>query len=78
MSWPPWPRPGRRWAAHPEPGLGAHPKINISVKPSALYSQLRAVAFRHSVERAKERLREIYRRAVKLGAHVILTWRAAS
>jgi RHH-type proline utilization regulon transcriptional repressor/proline dehydrogenase/delta 1-pyrroline-5-carboxylate dehydrogenase len=51
---------------------GHAPKINISVKPSALYSQLRASAFRHSVERAKERLREIYRRAVKLGAHVIL------
>ncbi len=51
---------------------GHTPKINISVKPSALYSQLRASAFSHSVERAKERLREIYRRAMKLGAHVIL------
>ncbi len=51
---------------------GHTPKINISVKPSALYSQLRPSAFSHSVERAKERLREIYRRAMKLGAHVIL------
>ena len=51
---------------------GHTPKINVSVKPSALYSQMRAAAFEHSVERAKERLREIYRRAVKIGAHVIL------
>jgi RHH-type proline utilization regulon transcriptional repressor/proline dehydrogenase/delta 1-pyrroline-5-carboxylate dehydrogenase len=51
---------------------GHTPKSNISVKPSALYSQLRPVAFRHSVERAKERLREIYRKAMTTGAHVIL------
>ena len=51
---------------------GHTPKINISVKPSALYSQLRAAAFSHSVERAKERLRAIYRKAMKIGAHVIL------
>jgi RHH-type proline utilization regulon transcriptional repressor/proline dehydrogenase/delta 1-pyrroline-5-carboxylate dehydrogenase len=51
---------------------GHTPKINISVKPSALYSQLRPAAFRHSVERAKERLREIYRKAMTTGAHVIL------
>src|SRR4030042_593612 len=47
---------------------GHTPKINISVKPSALYSQLRPAAFRHSVERAKERLREIYRQAMTAGA----------
>jgi RHH-type proline utilization regulon transcriptional repressor/proline dehydrogenase/delta 1-pyrroline-5-carboxylate dehydrogenase len=51
---------------------GHTPKLIISVKPSALYSQFRAAAFQHSVERARERLREIYRRAVKVGAHVIL------
>ena len=51
---------------------GHAPKINVSVKPSALYSQLRAAAFERSVEQAKARLRDIYRRAVKTGAHIIL------
>jgi RHH-type proline utilization regulon transcriptional repressor/proline dehydrogenase/delta 1-pyrroline-5-carboxylate dehydrogenase len=51
---------------------GHSPKINVSVKPSALYSQMRPAAFEHTVERAAERLRELYRKAVKIGAHVVL------
>ena len=51
---------------------GHAPKINVSVKPSALYSQMRPAAFEHGVERAGERLRELYRKAVKIGAHVVL------
>ena len=47
-------------------------KVSVSVKPSALYSQLRAAAFEHSVEKAKARLRAIYSKAVKLGAQVVL------
>jgi RHH-type proline utilization regulon transcriptional repressor/proline dehydrogenase/delta 1-pyrroline-5-carboxylate dehydrogenase len=51
---------------------GHSPKINVSVKPSALYSQQRPAAFEHSVESSAERLRELYRKAVKIGAHVVL------
>ena len=51
---------------------GHAPKINVSVKTSALYSQLKARAFEHSVERAKGRLREIVRRAMKIGAFINL------
>lgn len=51
---------------------GHAPKINVSVKTSALYSQLRARAFEYSIERAKGRLREIVRRAMKIGAFINL------
>jgi len=47
-------------------------KVNLSVKPSALYSQMNAEAMAHSVSRAKERLRPIFRKAVEMGAHVCL------
>lgn len=51
---------------------GNAPKVNVSVKASTLYSQFRAVAFEHSVEKAKARLRAIYGKAVKSGATVVL------
>jgi RHH-type proline utilization regulon transcriptional repressor/proline dehydrogenase/delta 1-pyrroline-5-carboxylate dehydrogenase len=51
---------------------GCVPKINVSVKPSAMYSQMNARAFDYSVSRAKERLRPIFRKAVETGAHVCL------
>lgn len=51
---------------------GFTPKVNISLKPSALYSQMNAVAFDYSVDRAKERLRPIFRKAMNLGAFVCL------
>lgn len=51
---------------------GAAPKVNVSVKPSAMYSQMNARAFDHSVSRAKERLRPILRKAVGIGGHVCL------
>jgi RHH-type proline utilization regulon transcriptional repressor/proline dehydrogenase/delta 1-pyrroline-5-carboxylate dehydrogenase len=56
-----------------EPGdldWGCVPKINVSVKPSAMYSQMNARAFDYSVSRAKERLRPILRQAVGMNAHV--------
>ena len=69
-------REQRRWTAL-EPaadGLdwGSSPKINISVKASAMDSQLSARAFQYSIERAKARLRPILRRAVEVGAFVNL------
>ena len=51
---------------------GCVPKVNVSIKPSAMYSQMHARAFDHSVDRAKERLRPIFRKAVAAGAHVCL------
>jgi RHH-type proline utilization regulon transcriptional repressor/proline dehydrogenase/delta 1-pyrroline-5-carboxylate dehydrogenase len=51
---------------------GAAPKINLSIKPTAMYSQMKALAFEQSVEMAKERLRPLFRRAMELGAFVNL------
>jgi len=49
---------------------GSAPKINVSVKASAMYSQMNARAFDYSIGRAKERLRPILRRAIEIGAFV--------
>jgi RHH-type proline utilization regulon transcriptional repressor/proline dehydrogenase/delta 1-pyrroline-5-carboxylate dehydrogenase len=49
---------------------GSSPKINVSVKASAMYSQMKARAFEYSIDRAKERLRPILRRAMEIGAFV--------
>ncbi|MFH1490507.1 MAG: bifunctional proline dehydrogenase/L-glutamate gamma-semialdehyde dehydrogenase, partial [Pseudomonadota bacterium] len=57
---------------HGDLDWGCAAKVNLSVKPSALYSQMHAGAIAHSVSRAKERLRPIFRKAVKMGAHVCL------
>ena len=51
---------------------GHSPKVNISVKVSAMYSQMNNVAFDHSVGMAKERLRPLFRRAMATGAFVNL------
>ncbi len=47
---------------------GVAPPVNISVKATALYSQLRPAAFERSVAAAKERLRPILREAMRHGA----------
>ena len=49
---------------------GSSPKINVSVKASAMYSQMNARAFQYSIDRATERLRPILRRAIEIGAFV--------
>lgn len=51
---------------------GFAPKVNISLKPSALYSQMNPVAFDYGVDRAKERLRPIFRKAMQWGTFVCL------
>jgi len=51
---------------------GYAPKINVSVKPSAMYSQMHPRAFEYSVAQVKERLKPIFRKAVAAGAHVYL------
>ena len=51
---------------------GHSPKVNVSIKASAMYSQMNACAFDDSVEMAKERLRPLFRRAIATGAFVNL------
>ncbi len=51
---------------------GHSPKVNISIKVSAMYSQMNACAFDHSVAMARERLRPLFRKAVTTGAFVNL------
>jgi len=51
---------------------GHSPRVNVSIKVSAMYSQMNACAFEHSIEKSKDRLRPILRRAVKAGAFVHL------
>ena len=51
---------------------GQFSDISISVKPSAMYSQMNNVAFDYSVDKAKERLRPIFRKAMSIGAHICL------
>ena len=66
----------RKW-----PGLGASSgdldwghssKLNISLKTSAMYSQMDPCAFEYSIDRAKDRLRPILRKAVHAGAFICL------
>lgn len=51
---------------------GFSPKINVSIKPSAMYSQMNARAFDFSVEAALKRLRPLFRQAKQIGAAVLL------
>jgi RHH-type transcriptional regulator, proline utilization regulon repressor / proline dehydrogenase / delta 1-pyrroline-5-carboxylate dehydrogenase len=51
---------------------GVAAKVNFSIKPSSMYSQMSARAFDHSISRAKERLRPLLRKAMNMGAHVCL------
>ena len=51
---------------------GHSPRVNVSIKTSAMYSQMNACAFEHSIEKAKERLRPILRRAMQAGAFINL------
>ena len=68
-------RASSRWASlGGEAALdwGAAPRVNISIKPSSLYSQISGRAFERSVDHARERLRPILRKAIALDAAVLL------
>ena len=62
------------WAPLGEAELdwGAAPRVNISVKPSSLYSQFRPQAFEAGVAAAVERLRVICKEAIAHGAAICL------
>ena len=51
---------------------GVAPMVNVSIKTSAMYSQMRTCAFERSVAKAREQLVPIMRRAVAAGAFVHL------
>ncbi|HBX22774.1 MAG TPA: L-glutamate gamma-semialdehyde dehydrogenase [Desulfotomaculum sp.] len=51
---------------------GHAPKINISIKPSALYSQMDPKSIDSSIAKAKERLRPVFRAAISTGSFVLL------
>ncbi len=51
---------------------GHSPRVNISLKTSAMYSQINPCAVRHSIEKSKERLRPILRKAIHSGAFICL------
>jgi len=45
---------------------GDSPKVNISIKPSALYSQINPADFKGSVEHILDRLKPVYRKIVEM------------
>ncbi len=51
---------------------GRVPRVNVSIKVSALYSQIDPVDFQGSIDSMKERLRPLFRKAMKNGAFVNL------
>jgi len=51
---------------------GDSPKVNVSVKPSALFSQARPVDFAGSVEGILVRLKGIYRKVVEIGGFLCI------
>ncbi len=51
---------------------GRSPRINLSIKTSALYSQMNPCSFEHSVHMAKGRLRPIVHRVMRAGGSITL------
>ncbi len=51
---------------------GHSPRVNVSLKTSAMYSQINPCAFDYSIDKAKERLRPILRKAVETESFVYL------
>jgi len=50
--------------------LGPLPRVNVSIKPTALATHYEPLSRREGIDSAKERIRPILRRAAALGAHV--------
>ncbi|EPR44390.1 delta-1-pyrroline-5-carboxylate dehydrogenase [Desulfovibrio sp. X2] len=60
----------KSWKAHNSSGdldWGCAPKVNVSVKPSAFYSQSKAVDVAGTVSGMLKRIRPIYKRIVQMG-----------
>ncbi|WP_045221718.1 L-glutamate gamma-semialdehyde dehydrogenase [Desulfonatronum thioautotrophicum] len=63
-SWKPLASPG---GASPDLDWGHTPRLNVSIKPSALYSQAKAVDVEDTVQGILSRLRPIYAKVKELG-----------
>ncbi|HMD54983.1 MAG TPA: proline dehydrogenase family protein, partial [Phycisphaerae bacterium] len=61
----------RSWNANSHP-IGRQPKVQLSIKASALYSQMRSVDVDGGVAAIKARLRDIFRAARDAGAAITL------
>jgi len=53
---------------------GSHPKFNISLKPTSLYSQAKPADFDNSVEAMVMRIRPVYERCSKAAVRCASTW----
>jgi len=51
---------------------GDSPKVNVSIKPSALYSQINPADFKGSVEHILDRLKPVYRKIVELNGFMCI------
>lgn len=51
---------------------GSMPKVNVSVKPSALYSQAKPVAMEDSVEGIRKRLAPLYKKVMDMGGFMCI------
>lgn len=58
---------GKDASADPNLDWGSMPKVNASIKPSALYSQAKPVALEDSVQGILGRLKPIYRKVINMG-----------
>ncbi len=67
-NWKPLTGPG----PNPEFDWGCMPKINISIKPSALYSQAKPVAQEDSVEGMYRRIAPLYKKIMALGGFLCI------
>ncbi|WP_027362017.1 L-glutamate gamma-semialdehyde dehydrogenase [Halodesulfovibrio aestuarii] len=67
-----------KWKAHAGKGgdssmdWGYTPKVNVSIKPSALYSQAKPVDIEGSVQGIYKRLEPIYRKVIEMGAFLCI------
>ena len=65
-----------KWAALGQAGSaldwGDSPKVNVSIKPSALYSQINPADFKGSVEHILDRLKPVYRKIVELNGFLCI------
>ena len=51
---------------------GSMPKVNISIKPSALYSRANPVALEDSVEGIYRRLAPLYQKTIDMGGYMCI------
>jgi RHH-type proline utilization regulon transcriptional repressor/proline dehydrogenase/delta 1-pyrroline-5-carboxylate dehydrogenase len=51
---------------------GCVPKVNISIKPSALYSQINPADFKGSVQHILDRLKPVYRKVIELNGFMCI------